>query len=492
MLKKQLLSISIILIFIFCLTGSTTIMQSNAQVVDSWTWISGNDIINVLGVYGDKGIEHPANRPGARYGHASWIDNDGNLWIFGGRGFNNDTTLGYLSDLWKYSVSTNNWVWMAGSHLIDQVRVYGTRGVFHANNHPGGRHVTGFSSDRDGHLWVFGGETVSGSKRADLWCYNTTEEAWAWIAGNDVDDYEGNFSTYRVYEFYNRPPARAGTTMWSGILYDIIYVFGGYDYASAYRNDLWAYSLQLDNWAWVSGSNLTEVNGFYGPIEDENPSYYPGARAAMSSWITKDGYMWIFGGYGRDSTGTVSYLNDLWRYNVTTDAWAWMTGSNYTDQAGSYGIKGQYGSFYTPGARSVGASCLDSYGNPLLFGGATGIGLRFNDLWQYNQTINQWRWMSGNYTTNVLGNYGTKGITDISSYPGARQAPTIRCGNNGEIWMFGGYGYGTTVTSGYLNDLWIYVPLDLVIINEFSKITLIPIITFVSILTTMLIKRRRQ
>ncbi len=491
MRKRKFLAISVVIIFTLCLS-TTNIVNTNAQIIDSWTWISGSDTRNELAVYGVKGVEDPLNRPGARQSAATWIDNDGNFWLYGGMGYNNDTTVGILGDLWKYSISSHNWVWIAGSHLINQVGVHTARGDFNVNNHPGSRRYCSSTIDKSGHFWIFGGETSTGAKRGDLWCYNTTVNAWAWIAGNDVDDYIGNFSTYRVYEFYNRPPARHGCSMWDGIFHDIIYVFGGYDYSSSHRNDLWAYSLELDNWAWVSGSNLTNINGVYGPIGDEHSSYYPGSRAGMSSWITKDGYMWIFGGYGRDSVGTLSYLNDLWKYNVTEDAWAWMSGSNYTDQAGTYGIKGNYGSLYTPGARSTSPSCVDSFGNLILFGGTAGMGIRNNDLWQYNSTQNKWRWISGNHTFNVPGNYGTKGITDLSSFPGARQHSSIQCASNGEIWLFGGYGLANDANTGYINDLWIYVPLDLVIINEFNKISLVPITLFASLILALIIKRRKK
>ncbi len=492
MQKRQSLGISFILIFIFCSTTSTTVKTTNAQVVDTWTWISGSDDINQLAVYGDKGVEDPSNRPGARYAYASWIDLDGNYWIFGGRGYNNDTTIGLLNDLWKYSFSSQNWVWMAGSHQINQPGIYDTRMNFSESNQPGCRQHCSYTFDERGYFWIFGGETLGNAKRGDIWCYNITEEAWAWWAGNYTDNCIGNYGSYRSFDSANHPPARSACASWFESKYNVFYVFGGNDYSSSFRNDLWSYSLFLDEWAWTSGSNLTNINGVYGTTGVEDPTYYPGSRVGMASWVTEEGYMWIFGGYGRDSVNNLGYLNDLWRYNITSDLWAYMTGSTLFQQSGSYGTKGLYGATNTPGARTTATSCLDSYGNMMLFSGGGGIGVRFNDLWQYNQSLNEWRWISGNSTISSKGNYGTQGITDLSSYPGARDRSTIQCDSKGEIWMFGGYGWDDDVTTGYLNDLWIYVPLDLVIINEFSKITLIPIVTFVSILFTMLIKRRRR
>jgi hypothetical protein len=41
----------------------------------------------------------------------------------------------------------------------------------------------------------------------------------------------------------------------------------------------------------------------------------PGARGDAVSWIDSAGHLWLFGGYGYDSTGTVAGgLNDLWVY----------------------------------------------------------------------------------------------------------------------------------------------------------------------------------
>ena len=52
-----------------------------------WTWMSGANVTNQTGVYGIKGVPDAANVPGARRGAVSWIDSSGDLWLFGGEGF---------------------------------------------------------------------------------------------------------------------------------------------------------------------------------------------------------------------------------------------------------------------------------------------------------------------------------------------------------------------------------------------------------------------
>jgi hypothetical protein len=48
--------------------------------------MSGSSQENQNGIYGNKGVPSLSNIPGGRYGLASWVDNEGSFWIFGGSG----------------------------------------------------------------------------------------------------------------------------------------------------------------------------------------------------------------------------------------------------------------------------------------------------------------------------------------------------------------------------------------------------------------------
>ncbi len=67
-----------------------------------WTWMGGSNIGNQKGVYGAQGTNAPGNVPGARVGFRVWSDATGNLWLFGGTGYDSTGTAGNLNDLWKY------------------------------------------------------------------------------------------------------------------------------------------------------------------------------------------------------------------------------------------------------------------------------------------------------------------------------------------------------------------------------------------------------
>ncbi len=60
-------------------------------LINEWTWVSGNNTVGQLGVYGTRGIASSSNMPGARANSVSWIDSIGNLWLFGGRGFGSNS-----------------------------------------------------------------------------------------------------------------------------------------------------------------------------------------------------------------------------------------------------------------------------------------------------------------------------------------------------------------------------------------------------------------
>ena len=55
-----------------------------------WTWWSGAKKTGPTGYqpggYGTLGVPAAANTPGSRIGGATWVDSDGNLWLYGGFG----------------------------------------------------------------------------------------------------------------------------------------------------------------------------------------------------------------------------------------------------------------------------------------------------------------------------------------------------------------------------------------------------------------------
>lgn len=354
----------------------------------NWTFINGSSAINHTGVYGTLGIADPGNIPGGRWRGVTWIDAEGNLWLFGGGGYDNYGNVGYLSDLWKFDGT--HWTWIKGPNRRDQRGTGGTKGVPAPDNHPGGRESSISWIDSSGNLWLFGGyglDDVNGGSGwnflNDLWKFDGTN--WTWISGSNVGTQGGVYGTPGIADPGNAPGGRNVSVSWIDEN-DNLWLFGGYgydaNYDSGYLNDLWKFD--GTHWTWVSGSNTVNPSGVYGTRGMADASTVPGGRYRSHTWIDASGNLWLFGGNGYDGSGNVGYLNDFWKFDGTE--WTWISGSNSKDAWGSYGTQGVPAPGNLPGGREYGQSWIDSCGNVWLFGGygkdGGGNWGYLNDLWK--------------------------------------------------------------------------------------------------------------
>jgi hypothetical protein len=325
-------------------------LAAHAQTSE-WTWMGGSSIFTEQsngepgqpGVYGTQGQPSAANIPGGRLGAVSWTDKDGNFWLFGGGGLDSTETFGFLNDLWEFNPSTGEWTWVSGGNTIavfngGQPGIYGQKGTPSATNTPGARTGALGWTDANGNLWLFGG------------------------TGFDAAGTNGNL------------------------------------------NDLWEFNLSTREWTWVGGSsNLASngtVAGVYGTLGSLTAGSFPGSRNNGVAWTSKDGSLWLFGGYGGSTLAQFGALNDLWRYVPSTNQWAWLGGSSTYSQPGVYGQPGTPAPANVPGARvgsaagnipgsrDSGVGWTDIYGNFWLFGGdgsdAKGMVIGYlNDLWEH-------------------------------------------------------------------------------------------------------------
>ncbi len=131
--------------------------KAQINVNSEWTWIKGDSTINNNGYYGVQGLASDANKPSARYNSVGWKDASNNLWLFGGFGADINNSADYLSDLWKFNTSLNEWIWMKGDSTPSSHGVYGSPGTSAVTNKPGGRYYSNNWIDNAGNLWLFGG-----------------------------------------------------------------------------------------------------------------------------------------------------------------------------------------------------------------------------------------------------------------------------------------------------------------------------------------------
>ncbi|HXC05900.1 MAG TPA: kelch repeat-containing protein, partial [Bacteroidia bacterium] len=285
-----------------------------------WTWMHGQPLGG--GVYGTQGVPSPFNDPDRVYEPCQWTDAQGNFWLFGGNGINSPNTV-----LWKYDPFFNVWVWVNGSTTYGAAGVYGVKGIPSISNYPGGRGVgTSSWTDQSGNLWLFGGEgyDVLGNlgMLSDLWKYDPGTNTWTWMDGPNTVNDAGNYGQQGVASALNQPPSRCETcanwTDFNGNLW----LFGGITSAmgTGPLNDLWKYNPLTNEWTWVKGTNRIGDPGHSGIRGIPDPLNVPSGRMAYAHWIDNNGNLWLFGGASNTT------LNDLWKYDISTDSWTWMRG----------------------------------------------------------------------------------------------------------------------------------------------------------------------
>lgn len=436
----------------------------------NFIWMSGSNLPDSKGNYGIKGVENIDNSPPMRNRANGWVDKEGNFWLFGG-----ESTVGnQYNDLWKYDRIKHLWIWMSGESTLNQKGIYGSKGVAAPENQPGSRIASVTWSDESGNLWLFGGDGYSENDKYngflnDLWKYNINTNQWTWVAGVKIQDQAGVPGSKGIANNSNYPSARR-------LAIEIqteskVWMFGGIGRPGdagndGQLNDLWSYDINTQQWVWIAGTISGNTLGVYGTKGIPGTINQPGARSGGVAWYDRSGNIWIFGGQGFGRTDEVGYLNDLWKYSLASNQWTWISGesttSYMTPPIASYGSKGIPNISNQPGSRHVSISWVDKDNNLLMLGGygmATKSGLKssgfLNDIWRFDLNSYEWVWVDGANFNNQSGSYGVQGQLSASNVIGARGGSVIfKRTDDGNPWIFGGNGYAESTASGVLNDLW--------------------------------------
>lgn len=407
----------------------------------------------------------PAN-PGVRAGSLTWTDTEGNLWLYGG------TTIvppygdeaGPTNGLWKYIPSAGTWICVsAGGPNLGS---FGTKGVASSTNWPPVQAGSNVWTDTTGNLWLFGGGYNT------LWKYNIAGGEWTWVAGTSTPDAGGVYGAQGTPTVSTTPGSRIGPVSWrdsSGNLW----LFGGENQAGGVDllNDLWEYSPTSGLWVWVAGSVAGTSGagpvGIYGTKGVASNTNVPGGRWGAVAWTDSAGNLWLFGGYGVDSKGTSSALNDLWKYTPSATfgalgTWTWVGGSDTANAVAVYGTQGIAAAGNIPGARYTATAWTDLSGNFWMFGGygcATSCSLAspsaLNDLWKYSSSSGTWTWMKGATTVEGAEVDGTIGVPASNNTPGSWFSSIGWTDASGNLWLYGGQQVGNLFYSG---QQWVYTP----------------------------------
>ena len=519
--------------------NATYMLTPVTSQANEWTWMDGSMTPNCAGrplcgapgIYGTLDLTSPTNIPGGRIESASWTDANGHVWIFGGGGIDSYGINGSLNDLWEFDPAADLWTWRGGSGAVPcytspcysagYAGVYGTLGKIAPGNFPGARWYSATWADKKGTLWLFGGYGYDSVGAVgflnDLWEFDPARNEWTWVSGSNTGAYigEDGYGQFGVYGTLgtpapgNVPGARYGGSAWTDSSGNL-WLLGGQGW-DAYQeqgtlNDLWEFNPSTNLWTWMGGGKQLQacdstigncgLPGVYGAQGVPAAGNAPGSRVSAAAWSDRNGNLWLFGGNGYDSTGNTGSLNDLWKFNPTTNQWTWVGGSNlapcnnYSASSGIFGgyFCGNLGTYGTLGVPSVGnipsgtsgaSTWVDSSGNFWLFGG---VGLdpsgqfigRTNVLWEFNPSTGQWVWMGGSTeTANCIeltngggavvcggpaGVYGTEETVSSGNIPGSRLNALSWVDRGGNFWLFSGQETNTDASLVDQNDVWEFQP----------------------------------
>jgi len=356
-----------------------------------WTWKNGAQGLNSLATYGTQGVPAPTNVPAARqYGGASWIDNQNNLWLFGGNGWAPGNQNGEYAEMWRYNTTTNEWTWMHGPQGVSQPGSYGTQGVASATNYPPARREACAAwVDNNGIFWMFGGEAnMNGPTQYynDLWKYDPTTNMWTWVRGSATPNSNGSYGTMGVASPTNDPPARSLYSHWKSLNGDLWFFGGGNDQNKSY-NDMWKYNIATNQWTWVRGSSTPN------PIVSAptkcvaSNSIDPAPRyESRACWTDSCGNFWMFGGVDFTKSPQWGVYNDLWFYHVKNNTWT-LASVNGTPSNGTIGVPNVNN---RPTHRFGSAPFTDNKGNLWMFAGrdttfgnGMGYSSHLSNIWRF-------------------------------------------------------------------------------------------------------------
>jgi N-acetylneuraminic acid mutarotase len=413
--------------------------------------------------------------PGSRDGASSWTDRAGNFWLFGGLGNDAAGTPGFLNDLWEYSGG----VWTLKSSNATLTVPAGINSCNEGNYTSGsyvggGRQSAATWVDAGGNLWLFGGfgcgnASTSPGYLNDLWMYNIASGKWTFEGGDQTTGQTGVYGQQYVSSASFLPGGRYGAVAWTGID-GSFWLFGGRGIDSGGTlgdlNDLWKFNPTSKEWTWMAGAEtyLAAQTAVYGTEDTPATTNIPGGRFLSTAVADSSGNLWLFGGSGYATGSNFGDLSDLWMFNPTTLGWTWVSGNNAASVPGSYGTLFTTASGNFPGGRYGSNLWFDKAGNLWLFGGSgydtvtDGAQGYLNDLWEFDVTSRDWTWAGGSETVPGNATYGLEDTPNINNIPGGRYSYSVWNDGQDDFWLFGGFGFSTSVGTGDLNDLWEAIP----------------------------------
>lgn len=412
-----------------------------------WTWFGGGGR-NVMS-HGTKGVPSLTNWPmQLAWCPMTWTDDNGDLWLYGGRGYNwaTPSKIKRSNMLWRYNIASGMWTWMSGDIDFDEKNpLWNTIQQYSPFNTPGGRSETNCSwVDKDNNLWFFGGFTMDGREVHcnDMWKYSIANNQWICMKGPAETNNRGHYGVKGVEASENVPPSRWCGTSWKDED-DNFYIFGGSNLRMGVFNDVWKYNTHTNNWTWIAGpdsaNGLSVLGNKCVSANELMPSPRNESRSPKNDACKLSYFM--FGGSENWGYECMDEFNDLWEFDIKTNQWKWLSGTDQLNPAGCFGIKGIADAANVPPGIQGSCMWLDRDENVWMFGGLTSKDYAYNPTYLGRSTL--WKFIPDR-------NCHTPYVTHDLKYtlPRAEICP----GDSVTVSLAGGSGYTIVPQNFYWQD----------------------------------------
>ncbi|MFY0671943.1 MAG: choice-of-anchor J domain-containing protein [Bacteroidia bacterium] len=329
---------------------------------DEWVWLSGSNLGSGQASYGTKGVAVSANIPGARFGSGVACDEAGNLWVYGGRGYDDDNVLSVLNDFWKYDLNSDKWSWEDGDK-----KGFLFEGVYNQDFQDANRGIELTVVNEEGPNRGWWRTSYNGNYFAEVNGYGDVANSKDWLITSALD-----LSGYSaaVLTFMNVSNSTGGTfdllvsTNWDGTSAPSTATwtnlnssanFSGGSWTEQWSNvDLSSYLTSSTYIAWYYTATPTaartqqidnisiggirnNANGNYSFTGSSSSSAYPGAKSEPHLSFDNAGGLILHGGWGPESNSlkAPSGLNDVWYY-MPSGGFIWDGGSSSWATGGNW------------------------------------------------------------------------------------------------------------------------------------------------------------
>ncbi|ESP02320.1 hypothetical protein LOTGIDRAFT_172202 [Lottia gigantea] len=412
-----------------------------------WTWLNGENVGNSPSTF---------ESPGSRSGSTSWRDTNGDVWLFGGRGFSDliRKKAFLLNDLWRYNIHTNKWT------LVHPGSVSTTGGTveFRDLKCPSPRQLATSCGVTNTTLIIYGGQGKGDKSLGDTWVYFIPKQRWLLLDKSQIQSENETLvnTTSSTDAETLAPVPRSDVVSWC--LGERMVIFSGLDQNNHILHDMWILSLKTLKWKEII--YMTEMG--------KNQSLNILPRIGATSWVLKKKILYMFGGNTKNSSfslhSTSGYISDLWKFNLTDFKWTRIYGTSQLETTGVYST--QFNSSYKthPGSRQGALGWVDSKGSLWLFGGdgldrlPSGTFKQsklLSDVWRFQIHTKIWTWMAGSSDGEADVEYGIKGEATSEALIGGRCRSNGWTGRHNKFYIFAGLGHDKYNQDGYLNDLWL-------------------------------------